>query len=250
MPPALLPRLLHHRFWRGLQHPVQRLTVLFATILLALLGVIHLQASVSEGLRSFVRAEGLWAKAQKDAVLYLNRYSHTRDESDYAAFLHAMSVSKGDQDARLALLADPPDLARARQGFLVGANHPADIDAMVWLFLNFQHLSYLQQAQAVWEQGDAKMQALRAVASEIRQAVDAGTPALQLVHPIQTVETLHQELLILENSFSLLLGEAARWVQGLLWLVSLGLLALGMGLGLYLSRPAWRDSGHRPPVPG
>ena len=36
--------------------------------------------------RSFVGGEGLWSKAQKDAVASLRLYAYSRNEKDYIAF--------------------------------------------------------------------------------------------------------------------------------------------------------------------
>jgi uncharacterized protein YabE (DUF348 family) len=36
--------------------------------------------------RSYVEGEGLWSKAQKDAVLNLRIYAYSHNEKDYAAF--------------------------------------------------------------------------------------------------------------------------------------------------------------------
>jgi diguanylate cyclase (GGDEF)-like protein/PAS domain S-box-containing protein len=210
--------------------------VLLVLVAVAQQGINYLQAQVFDGVRTFVRAEGLWAKAQKDAVFYLIRYTDTRDESDYGAYLNSVQVSAGDQAARLALLQDPPDRDAARQGFIQGANHPDDVDAMIWFFLNFQRVSYLQEAIAVWEQGDAKMAELAGVAEQLRELVHAGAPSTDMAAPLLRLERLNHELTQLENRFSLVLGEGARWVRTTLWTLSVGLLLLMGGAALLVSR--------------
>lgn len=214
------------------------LLVLLGLCIVALVALMHLQAAAFDGLRAFVRAEGLWAKAQKDAVLYLTRFVHSRDDSDYAAFLHATTVSLGDRDARTTLLSDSPDLARARQGLLEGQNHPEDIDSMVWFFQNFQWHEAMQRAIAIWTQGDEKMQELMALGEDIRQAVRLGVPAASLGAQLQRIDTLNQELLLLENSFSHVLGEAARGLRRALTVLSLGLL-LVLGLAMAWGWRRW-----------
>jgi hypothetical protein len=52
--------------------------------------------------RSYVGAESLWSKAQKDAVLELKHYTQTLQESDYNRFLTQIRVPRGDSMARLA----------------------------------------------------------------------------------------------------------------------------------------------------
>lgn len=82
------------------------------------------------------------AKAQKDAVLYLNNYSYSGLEADYEAYKEALKVIDGDNKARLALQKSPPDYREARQGFLQGLNHPDDIDSLIGFFNLPAHFVY------------------------------------------------------------------------------------------------------------
>ena len=40
--------------------------------------------------RGYTQGEALWSKGQKDAMLYLMRYSQTRSDTDYKRFLAAL----------------------------------------------------------------------------------------------------------------------------------------------------------------
>src|ERR1700681_397905 len=55
-------------------------------------------------LRAYVGGEGLWSKAQKDAVFHLYQYGVTGTESDYELFEQFMQVPIGDAKARRELL--------------------------------------------------------------------------------------------------------------------------------------------------
>ena len=39
--------------------------------------------------RGYTQGEALWSKGQKDAVLFLGNYAHSRLESDYQQYLNA-----------------------------------------------------------------------------------------------------------------------------------------------------------------
>ncbi|OIQ80445.1 cyclic di-GMP phosphodiesterase Gmr [mine drainage metagenome] len=210
---------------------------LFVLISMLLAGMIYLQGNVFDGVRSYVRGEGLWAKAQKDAVRYLERYSYTRDEAAYQAFQSAILVNIGDKNARLALSGTPPDKSAAAKGFLQGQNHPGDVDSMIWFFLHFQRISYMQEAIEVWQRADEKIEELIWVASEIRYEINTGASRPQQMKMLQQrLQKLDRELFDLENRFSLVLGEGARWVKVTAWRVSLALLAIFMGIGIFVSR--------------
>src|SRR4051795_1649391 len=76
---------------------VGAMAVLITVELITLWFSIHTLSSV----RAFVGAEGLWSKAEKDAVFSLRKYSASHDEIDYAAFQKFMAVPLGDHKTRL-----------------------------------------------------------------------------------------------------------------------------------------------------
>ena len=84
-------------------------------------------------LRAYVGGEGLWSKAQKDAVFHLYNYGVSRTEKDYQLFQQC----NRDKEA-------------AREGFLAGRNHPDDIDGMISLFVDFNNISYIRKAIDIW----------------------------------------------------------------------------------------------------
>src|ERR1700691_1538310 len=74
--------------------------------------------------RAFVGAEGLWSKAQKNAVFSLLRYGITKNEKDFKSYLTYLQIPEGDHKARLELKKKNPDLSIIRKGFLAGHVHP------------------------------------------------------------------------------------------------------------------------------
>src|ERR1700683_1694508 len=100
------------------------------------------------GIRAYVGGEGLWSKAQEDAIYYLVRYARTADASDFQKYQTAILVPLGDRKAREAL--DRPvsaiDYETARRGFLEGRNNAADIPTMSAIFVHLRNLSYIANA--------------------------------------------------------------------------------------------------------
>ena len=86
------------------------MALLIVIELLTLWFAIHTLSSV----RALVGAEGLWSKAQKDAVYQLGKYHRTRNEEDYVAFKNFMSVPLGDHKTRMELLKEEPNMEIAR----------------------------------------------------------------------------------------------------------------------------------------
>src|ERR1700759_4947526 len=68
-------------------------------------------------LRAYVAGEGLWSKAQKDAVFHLYQYGVSHTDKDYELFEQFMRIPAGDAKTRRELLAADGNMDVARQGF-------------------------------------------------------------------------------------------------------------------------------------
>src|SRR3954468_239650 len=103
---------------------------IMATLICVELFALYFSLSTLSSVRAYVGGEGLWSKAQKDAVFHLYRYGVSRTERDYQLFEQFMRVPMGDARARHELLQSDRDMQAARAGFIEGRNHPDDIDGM------------------------------------------------------------------------------------------------------------------------
>jgi diguanylate cyclase (GGDEF)-like protein/PAS domain S-box-containing protein len=209
---------------------------LFVAISFLLAGLIYIQGNVFDGVRAYVRGEGLWAKAQKDAVYYLTRYTYSYDDTDYRNYLNAIKVNLGDKSARIALQQATPNLEQAHQGFLLGNNDPNDIDAMIWFFLNFKSIKYMSDAIAIWEKADQKIEELRQIGTAVRnEVIHDGNRKQEMVELRQHLQDMDIQLLDLENRFSIVLGIGARWVKNTTWIASIIILLSFVGVAVFIS---------------
>lgn len=208
------------------------------------LAAMHLQGEILSAVRAYVQGEGLWSKAQKNAMQNLLSYARTHDERFYAGFERNMRVQLGDERARLELQKAEPDFEVARQGFIAGGNDPDDVEGMIWLFRAFRRAPQLAKAVAIWTEGDREMALLheraRALHAEIsREGAGSDTDRL-----VAQLESQDRRLGSLEEEFEATLGDAARWVTRISSAASVifGLLILSTGVPLtwYLVRNAHR----------
>ncbi|MBF0251649.1 MAG: diguanylate cyclase [Alphaproteobacteria bacterium] len=214
---------------------VATIVVVFVLVLLAG-AVMHVVAgNVSDGVRAYVRGEGLWAKAQKDMVLHLIEYAHSSDEATFRKYEDALVVIRGDHQARLALQADPPDPARARDGFLRGRNDPEDVEVMISFFLYFQHFPYMSEAIAIWSEADAEIDRFAAVAADLKQELSTTRNPRRIQELHERVHALNDELHMLENRFSSVLSQGARWVKTMTAYASVFALLVFTGAGVVIS---------------
>ena len=216
---------------------VGTMAVLIAIELITLWFAIHTLSSV----RAFVGAEGLWSKAEKDAVYHLRKYNRTHSEADYVAFQNFMAVPLGDHKTRLELLKEHPDMDVARQGFLEGRVHGDDIDGMIQLVMRFHNISYISKAIAYWTQGDSIIAKLIPIGEQLHSEINSPTPSRVKIDSLTAlIDPINQQLTNLEDNFSYVLGEGSRWLENLIlkivFSVALTVEITGLTLSILVSR--------------
>ncbi|EGM68800.1 sensor domain-containing diguanylate cyclase [Shewanella sp. HN-41] len=210
---------------------------MFVGVCIVLVNLVYLQGNIFDGVRTYVRGEGLWAKAQKDAIFYLTHYSYDKDEVDYHRYLAATSVILGDNQARQALLSVPVDEQTAKLGFIQGLNHEQDTESLIWFFRHFHSTPHMQKAIQLWSLADERFKSVMRLAENIHNEINqfGGRPEILAQYRQQLIEA-NGELLHLEIAFSEILSEGARWVKQMTWLISLGALLLFIGIVIFTSR--------------
>jgi len=196
--------------------------------------------------RAVVGAEGLWSKAQKDAVYHLGRYYRTHNIDEYDAFRKFMTVPLGDHKARLELMKKDPDLEIARNGFIEGRVHPDDVDGIIRLFRNFANVYYIDKAVRIWSEGDSVIFQLMAIAEKIKIEISSGNPSKSSLDQLmEQLNPINQKLTKLEDDFSYTLGEGSRWLENLilklLFIVALTVEITGLFLTFLVSRKMTKD---------
>ncbi|MEO8584904.1 MAG: GGDEF domain-containing protein [Acidobacteriota bacterium] len=209
------------------------LVVVFLAVIASLVYVGSVGLEVLASVRAFVGGEGLWSKAEKDSVSALSRYVASGDEAHYREFQSLLAVPLGDRAAREALEQEPPDFAKAREGFLKGRNHPSDVDGMSRLFFRFRRFEHLARAISIWERGDTLIARLARLGEDAHLRVSTGAlTADERAALLREVERVNGEVTPLEDAFSATLGEAARWVRDVLQRTMLALTILLVALAL------------------
>ena len=204
----------------------RRIIAVFVAMTVLQAAVAAFSIQLLSAVRAYVTGESLYSKGQKDAQIYLLDYAEKQQEADYARFMAALAMPLGDRVAREALQQAQPDLAKARQGFLDGGNHPDDIDGLIRLFRWFQHVSFMSTPIATWTEGDRVIDQMRELVDRARAHILAGEPDAVAIAEMRTqAPVLNERLTRLTSAFSFQLGEASRTTQQLL-LVLNGAIAL------------------------
>ena len=210
--------------------------VLIIFILLISLGNFWFSTKVLSGIRAYVAGEGLWSKSQKEAVNRLVKYTITRDEADYSAFVGFTKVQLGDKQARLELDKPHPNLEIARDGFIQGGNNDDDIGNLIFLYRRFRSVSYMDSAIQTWTEGDKEIENLLSTGNQIHNLIlkhqDAANlqeltnNSSKLNSLVRQTYKINSRLTTLENQFSYNLGDAYRNISNILLKITISLTIL------------------------
>ena len=214
---------------------------LMATLIALELGALVFSIHTLSSVRAYVSGEGLWSKAQKDAMYQLLRYSRTHNETDYDKFKEFMKVPGGDHKTLVELAKENPDMNIARQGFIEGRNHPEDVDGMITLFTRFNRISYIYKAIEIWSKADPLVAEFVPIGEQLHAEINSPNPSPEKINAIiAAIDPLNARLTKLEDDFSYTLGEGSRWLENLvlklLFAIALSVEVTGLTLAIIVSR--------------
>jgi len=210
---------------KKLLHTITALNVLRkrkALILLLIMGlasagivVVNIYSiKILSGARAYVNGESQYSKGQKDASAYLINYISLRNKSDYLGFQKAIAIPKGDYMARVQLSLAPINYELVKKGLSAGKNHPEDINNMIWLFENFQHVPMFEKVVDIWKDGDEMVNELDRIGvlahAEIKNGRMSDDEKRAL---IQAISRNSAELTLKEQAFSEALGNISRTIN-------------------------------------
>jgi signal transduction histidine kinase len=233
----LFKRFRHVSIAKKLYFTVGIMALLIALELVVLFFSINTLSSV----RAYVAGEGLWSKAQKDAIYHLRDYGLTHDEADYRKFREFMKVPGGDHTTRIELSKKDPDMAIARQGFIEGRNHPDDVNGMIRLFRRFHSNFYINRAIVAWTKADEALSGFPVIAERLHAEINSPQPSQERINAILSeIDPLNARVTDSEDEFSFSLGEGSRWLENvilrLLFIVALTVEFTGLTLAITVSR--------------
>lgn len=196
----------------SIQRQVRVIVWLLLTVSIVIFVLGYFQAQTMSAVRAYVRGEGLWTKAQKNAVIHLYNYLQYPDEKTFLDFRYTLQTNLQDQRARLALQQTPADQETAAMGFLGGGNHPDDIPNMITLFLLFENEPHMKRAIKIWAEADRRIAELFDLANRIQAAHKADRDADLSRFKVE-IDRLDRVLNELETDFSAELSSGARWIK-------------------------------------
>lgn len=201
-------------------------SIFISSIVLILINYYTLKTMSS--VRAYINGESNYSKGEKDATQNLVSYIHTRDHSDWEAFLNNISIPKGDSLARVTLLSNG-SLDVVRKGFLQGNNHQEDIEDMIWLFQTFRDFPLMAEPIAIWEMGDSLVHQKYVIGNEIKKAIESGTIEENELRFLEALSKNRRAITSKEKEFSTSLGTVARTIRDYLFYANTIIVLLILG---------------------
>ena len=226
-------------------HDRKLMSVTWPMIVIAVLMLSMCVASLSllSSIRAFVNGEGMWSKAERQAIAELRKYTRSGDSDNYLRFRAELAVNLGDHVARLQLQSPSPNYDLAALGFTAGRNHPDDVPGMMRLFRWFRNSPILAEAISAWTQGDDLIARLEQVGQDIHSAIESkDTAPGRLEQLVADAELIHRRVAPLEDEFSTSLGQTSRLVFYLLSSFLVLCSAVLVGFGMIISHKTIRRS--------
>ena len=179
--------------------------------------------------RAYVNGESHYSKAEKDATRHLTTYLFTKDSQDWIAFKREIQVPLGDRNARLGLLNNGA-IIDIKKGFLAGRNDKKDLDAMVWLFVNFKKIPFFEKAIVKWGEADALIEKLIILGNEInRKTISNELDLAEKKIVLGQINSIAAQLSISQSEFSKALGEGTRTIKNYLLIINIILTLIIIG---------------------
>jgi PAS domain S-box-containing protein len=217
-------------------------TVGIMAMLIAIeLGVLIFSINTLSSVRAYVTGEGLWSKAQKDAMYHLMRYGHSHDEADYNKFREFVKVPLGDHKTLVELAKKNPNMDTARQGLLEGRNDASDVDGMIKLFTRFNTNTYIKRAIDAWTNADNTLPELLDISVALHEEINSVPSSQEKINKLLLdIDPVNARLTKYEDAFSYALGDGSRWLENLilklLFVVALTVECTGLILAITVSR--------------
>lgn len=223
----------------------QWLLMLTVALSCGILGTVNYYTSkTTSALRAYVNGESYYSKGQKDASRQLAFYLIDPDIRFYEQFKEDISIPLGDSIARVNMQ-NGGHIDTIRAGFIQAKNHPDDAEEMIWLFRNFENVSFMAEAIEIWTEADGLVAKLDKMANEVHSdytrnamhgtiAADSISRALQL-RRLEEINALTNALTAKEREFSEHMGHTARQITSMLLIFNILLILLIVGCSALLS---------------
>ncbi len=210
-----------------------------------LLGLTLTSIWMLSALRAYAHGEGLFSKAERQAIISLSQYVTLGRQADYRQVRRELDILAWARAAREALQRPEPDFELGRHDLILAGNDPPDALKMVQLFRASHALPQMARAVALWTRGDTYVVRIDEVAEQLHGLIVHGdTDPRQVNELMEQAQALHAQVAPLEAQLADSVNDTARETALLLAAV-VALSATGMVVASLLITRAGLRRGER-----
>lgn len=171
--------------------------------------------------RAYVNGESNYSKGQNKASRHLITYLYTEDEAHWKQFNEQLKIPLGDQIARVALTKNL-DEKTIKNGFRAGKNKEEDLDDLIWVFKNFNSVSFLKDAINEWETADEVVNQLLKKGHEVHKRIKTEKLDEETKHKITSdISSICEKLGRAADKFSDIVGDGTREIKNNLIIINI-----------------------------
>jgi diguanylate cyclase (GGDEF)-like protein/PAS domain S-box-containing protein len=194
--------------------------------------LLYLALAAQSAVRGYVAGESAWSKSQIDAVLMLQMYGETRDDSYLRRYKSAIAVPLIDRQVRMEMQKRDFSYEFSKQGMLAGGIDAQEIPGMIALFRCCANVSIMKPVIEFWERADPHLLELDMLAQDLQNGIASGTATDESIDLLLVrVADINESIRPLAKGFNAALGAAAREITFLIFFSSsavlIGLVSIG-----------------------
>jgi PAS domain S-box-containing protein len=169
------------------------------------------------GAGKYTQSEGDWAKAQKQAVILLERYADSGSAGDFQAYREALRLPLAFREIRLDLNRPIPDRDVLNHAFLTAGIPIENWTRMTRRYRIFGRESQVAEALRWWTEGDRYIEELQRLGDSLHIQVAAPVRDETAIHKtLAEIFRINDRLTSVAASFSRSVTDATLWVHHLL----------------------------------
>jgi diguanylate cyclase (GGDEF)-like protein/PAS domain S-box-containing protein len=191
---------------------------------------------VLASLRTFSEGNANWSKEQKAASYELLVYSYSGAPSNFRNYEDAIKLPLALKKFREEVLQPELDSDSVHKALLEARVHQKDMDQGIRFLRRFQAVPLVAETFRIWRESDELLQQIAVMAPVLRDEFAKPVPdRVKLTLMRRQVEIVNAQLAEKSKSFTMVLGDAARFTQRVLLLAIVATAALLLPIGFWLT---------------
>jgi signal transduction histidine kinase len=192
-----------------------------AILIVSELCTLWLSLHLLSGVRGAIQVEGLWSKAQKNAVNVLQQYAYSSDTIHYTYFKEYLEVHALDKKALLQLKEEDPDKNVMMNSIVKAGVHPDDASPLVNIFYYFRTLPSIKKALDIFWISDVRMLELKRIGNEMHSKITANSALKpdEFKSYFEQINVLSEKFKSSEGNFITTISKAGQFIEKMVLII-------------------------------